>query len=138
MNILAGLTRVELDPTVVVTGTATGTLSQTGGQLRIEGNNFPTTFGTYSLSGGEVFYYANTDQDIFATTYNDLRVGRVNAGNTPVKTLQGDITVNDDIVLNDTEVTLNANNFTIYLFDGLFIILVIIGAWTPILPVLTT
>ena len=121
MNVLAGLTRVELDPTVVVTGTATGTLSQTGGQLRIEGNNFPTTFGSYSLTGGEVFYYANTDQDIFATTYNDLRVGRVNAGNTPVKTLQGDITVNDDIVLNDTDVTLNANNFTINLFDGLFI-----------------
>ena len=121
MNILAGLARVEIDPGVTVTGTATGTLAQTGGQLRIEGNNFPSTFGTYNLTAGEVFYYANIDQDIFSTTYFDLRVGRVNAGNTPVKTLLGDITVNDDIILNDAEITLNANNFTINLEDALAI-----------------
>ncbi len=117
LNILSGITRVEIDPSVTVTGTAGGTLSQTGGQLRIEGvSNFPNSFGTINLSGGEVFYYSNLDQDIFATTYFDLRVGRIGVG-TPFKTLLGDITVNDDISLNDNKITLAANNFTINLED---------------------
>ncbi|MCF6360599.1 MAG: T9SS type A sorting domain-containing protein [Cyclobacteriaceae bacterium] len=122
MNILSGIGRVEINPGVTVTGTGGGTLSQTGGQLRIEDtNNFPTGFGTVSLTGGEVFYYANIDQNIFATTYFDLRVGRPTGGNTPTKTLLGNITVNDDLVLNDTEVILAANNFIINLEDALAI-----------------
>ena len=122
LNILNGIGRVEIDPGVTVTGTAGGTLSQTGGQLRIEDtNNFPTGFGTVSLTGGEVLYYANIDQNIFPTTYFDLRIGRPNVGNTPTKTLLGDITVNDDLILNDTEVTLAVNNFTINLEDALVI-----------------
>ena len=120
LNILNGIGRIEVRSGVTVTGTAGGTLSQTGGQLRIEDtNNFPTGFGTISLTAGEVFYYADIDQDIFPTTYFDLRVGRRNTGNTPTKTLLGDITVNDDILLNDNEVTLAANNFTINLEDAL-------------------
>ncbi len=122
MNILNGIGRVEINPGVVVTGTAGGTLSQTGGQLRIEDtNNFPNGFGTVSLTGGEVLYYANIDQNIFPTTYFDLRVGRPNAGNTPTKTLLGDITVNDDLTINDTQTTLAANDFTINLEDYLTI-----------------
>ncbi|MCF6352297.1 MAG: hypothetical protein L3J06_04730, partial [Cyclobacteriaceae bacterium] len=122
LNILSGIGRLEIDPGVTVTGTAGGTLSQTGGQLRIEDtNNFPTGFGTVNLTGGEVFYYANIDQNIFSTTYFDLRIGRPNAGNTPIKTLLGNITVNDDLFLNDNEVILAANNFTINLEDALVI-----------------
>ena len=121
-NMLNGVGRVDLTNGVTVTGTGSGTLSQTGGQLRIEGpNNFPSGFGIINLTAGEVFYYSNSDQDIFSTTYFDLRVGRVNAGNTPQKNILGDITVNDDLFLNDTEVTLAVNDFTIFLEDALSI-----------------
>ncbi len=121
-NILNGISRVDVNSAITVTGTASGTLSQTGGQLRIEDtNNFPAGFGIVNLTGGEVFYYANVDQNIFATTYFDLRIGRPTGGNTPTKTLLGNITVNDDVFLNDNEVILAANNFTINLEDALSI-----------------
>ena len=120
MNILSGITRVEIDPGVTVAGTVTGTLTQTGGQLRLEDtDNFPAGFGTINLIDGEVYYYANIDQNIFATTYYDLRIGSVNAGFFPVKNITGDITVNDDILFNDIYVTLAANDFTINLEDAI-------------------
>lgn len=120
MNILSGIGRVEIGSGVTVTGTGTGTLSQTGGQLRLlDTSNFPSGFGTVSLTAGEVFYYADIDQDIFATTYFDLRIGRATGGSTPTKTLLDDITVNDDIIYNDNEVILAADNYTINLEDAL-------------------
>jgi len=121
LNILSGIGRVEINTGVIVTGTGVGTLSQTGGQLRIDDtNNFPTGFGTISLTGGEVYYFGDIDQSIFATTYFDLRMSRIGVG-ISTKTLLGDITVNDDIILNDNNTILAVNNFTINLEDALVI-----------------
>ena len=96
--------------------TITGTLSQTGGEMRIWDNNFPTA-GIYSLTGGEVEFLRDVSQTIpGGITFNDLTIRALSDVDTEV-TLSGDITVNDDININYGNVTLDVDGHTITLYD---------------------
>ncbi|WP_109830712.1 T9SS type A sorting domain-containing protein [Reichenbachiella versicolor] len=98
----------------------TGTLSQTGGELRIFDSNFPTA-GSYSLTGGEVEFRNDGTQSLPANiTFNDVEI-RDNGGGATTANLTGNITVVDDLNLDDGDVTLNVNGHTITLGDNLFV-----------------
>lgn len=90
-----------LQSAITVTGTGTGSLNMTNGELRVEGNNFPSGFGTYNLTAGLVNYRADADQTVYPTTYFDLRLDDANGPGPYTKTLTGDIIVNDDFVIGD-------------------------------------
>ncbi|MEM9325696.1 MAG: hypothetical protein AAGA85_08575, partial [Bacteroidota bacterium] len=105
---------VDFEETATVT--ITGTLSQTGGTLRVFNSNFPTASG-YSLTGGEVEFRRNGAQTLPANvTFNDVEI-RDNGGGSTTATLTGDITIQDDIVLSDGVVSLDAAGYTINLQD---------------------
>ncbi len=100
-----------------VTVNITGTLSQTGGTLRIWDSNFPTA-GEYSLTGGIVEYLQDGAMSVQGNiTYNDLYLRALNNTDTEA-TLQGDITVNDDVLVHYGNVTFNVNGHTITLADA--------------------
>ncbi len=123
INITSGT--VSLTDGITVTGTGgPNTLSQSAGTLQVRGaspnpTNFPTGFETISLSGGVVEYRANANQDIFPTTYFDLRIRNANGGNLQTKTAIGDFTVNDDLTINDVDTELDMAGFTMTLGDDI-------------------
>lgn len=115
MSIISENTFVDLE--IGSTVAITGALSQTGGTLRVYNSNFPTA-GTYSLTGGEVEFQQNTALSIPAgITFNDVEIGALSEANSTIATLLGDITINDDLNIDDGSVTLVVNDFTITLGD---------------------
>lgn len=64
-------------------------------------------------SNSTVNYLDNGDQTIFPTTYGNLTVGRVNAGNFPNKNISGSTIVTGNLNLNDTEVRLNLGSYSV-------------------------
>ncbi|WP_425390836.1 T9SS type A sorting domain-containing protein [Ekhidna sp.] len=115
LSVISENTFVDFETGVTVS--VTGTLSQTGGEMRIFDSNFPTATGGYSLTGGEVEFRNDGAQTLPAdVTFNDIEI-RDNGGGSTTATLLGDITVNDDLVLDDGAVTLDVAGFTITLGD---------------------
>ena len=117
-------TTILNDGTTVTGSGGSNVLSQTGGTLRVQGaspnpTNFPTGFETIDLSAGVVEYRANANQDIFPTTYFNLRVLRNNSGNLQTKTATGDFTVTNDLIINDTDTELDMAGFTLTLGDDI-------------------
>jgi len=97
------------------TGTFTvgGSFTLTGGTtLYVRQATLPLSSLVLS-SNSTVFYYSNSDQTIFATTYGNLTVGRVGAGNTPNKNISGTTIVTGALNLNDAEVKLNLGNYSV-------------------------
>ncbi len=122
LSIISSNNVVDINNGVSVTGTATGTMTMTGGTLRVFGaapTNFPASFGTYSLTGGTVQYRSDANQNIFATNYYNLILLRNTSGNIQTKTLAGDITVEGNITVNDTETLLDVAGHTITLSGNL-------------------
>jgi len=110
-----------------ITGTASGTLSMTTGIMRVQdispSTNFPTGFGTYNLTGGEVEYAGDGSQDITGgISYFDLQLYSISGGTPSTKTVTADFTVQDDLVIghgSDAETTLQVNDgVTITLVDA--------------------
>ncbi len=103
------------------TVTITGTLSQTGGELRIFDSNFPTA-SNYNLSGGEVEFRNDGPQTLptGGITFNDIEI-RDNGGGSTTATLTDNITVLDDLNLDDGAVSFDVNGFTITLADAFFV-----------------
>ncbi|WP_421762811.1 T9SS type A sorting domain-containing protein [Ekhidna sp.] len=114
-SVISENTFVDFESGVIVT--IGGTLSQTGGEMRIFDSNFPSATGGYSLTGGEVEFRNDGAQTLPAdVTFNDIEI-RDNGGGSTTATLLGNITVNDDLVLDDGAVTLDVAGFTITLAD---------------------
>ena len=111
-----------------VTGTATGTMTMTNGTLQIYGinpnTNFPSGFGTYAITGGNVQYRGDGDQDIFGgIEYFDLQLFSNSASTPTTKNATSDFTVKDDLTVgtgSDSETTLSVSDgVTITLVDAL-------------------
>jgi hypothetical protein len=97
---------VVMPDSVIVSGLG-GTNSFTSfGTLRLQGtNNFPSGFETISLANTSwVEYRANIDQDIYVTTYGNLRLRGESA--TPVtKTALGDLIITGTLDIDDVDST---------------------------------
>jgi len=97
------------------TGTFTvgGSFTLTGGTtLTVRQTTLPLSSLVLS-SNSTVNYLSNSDQDIFATTYGNLTVGRVTAGQTPNKNITGTTIVTGNMNLNDAEVRLNLGSYSV-------------------------
>jgi hypothetical protein len=72
--------------------------------LQIEGtSNFPTGFETLNIAtAGEVRYYADDPQNVFATTYNHLRMRSLSDGVSSTKTALGNLVINGNLFLDGT------------------------------------
>ncbi len=100
-----------------VTGTPSGQFSINGSTtFIIQGsNNFPTGFGTVSLSPSSlVMYQSDLSQTIFATTYGNLDLRRITAVNV-TKTLSGNINITGYLTVADVNTQLDATNRSITL-----------------------
>lgn len=121
LNISAGCGTVSA-ATYQITGTANGQFSNNGSTwFVVQGaNNFPSGFGSVSLSpASTVMYQSDLSQTIFPTTYGNLDLRRITAVNV-TKTLSGDITVTGYLNIVDANTQLDATNRTITL-AGAFI-----------------
>jgi len=125
---IISVTNLDLEVGGTMTGTGSGSLNITAGNLRIfdinPSTNFPTGFGTYNFTGGQVDYLGNGNQDITGgLDYFDLRVYSVAAGTPTTKFAAADFTVNDDLLIGrntDAETTLSVSDgVTITLIDDL-------------------
>jgi hypothetical protein len=106
LTINGGSGTVVMPDSVIVSGLG-GTNSFTSfGTLRLQGtNNFPSGFETISLANTSwVEYRANIDQDIYVTTYGNLRLRGESA--TPVtKTALGDLIITGTLDIDDVDST---------------------------------
>ncbi|MCA0447395.1 MAG: hypothetical protein LCH54_14310 [Bacteroidetes bacterium] len=92
--------------------TVGGSFTLTGGTtLTVRQTSLPLSSLVLS-SNSTVYYLSNSDQDIFATTYGNLTVGRV-AASTPNKNITGTTIVTGNLNLNDAEVRLNLGNYSV-------------------------
>ncbi len=108
-SVLSENTFVDIEAGATVT--VTGTLYQTGGEIRVFDNNFPTA-AAYSLTGGEVEFRRETTMSIpGGITFNNVEIRAATTSTTA--TLSGDITVNGNLALDDGAVTLDVNGFNI-------------------------
>ncbi len=100
-----------------ITGSG-GTLLMSGGILDAEDtDNFPSGFGTYSLTGGLVryFYNDNPQNVLGGIEYNNLELRSNNGGDNVTRTLLGDITVNGTLTLGQGNVTFEVGSNTLTL-----------------------
>ena len=109
-----------VDGTTIYGSGANNNLNMSNGRIYVNGaNNFPQNFENINLSGGTVDYYANINQDVYATTYYNLMVRRINAGNSTTKTLTGDIDVKGSLYVYDDDTELDVAGYTIQLRGNL-------------------
>lgn len=97
--------------TYTFTSTGAGVFTQNAGsRLYIRGvNNYPTGFSTYNADATSyTFYDGAIDQTIRESVYGRLRLDGTNT-----KTLEGAITIKDELYFYDRSVILDANNQTI-------------------------
>lgn len=93
--------------------TVGGSFTLTGGTtLYVRQPSLPLSSLVLS-SNSTVFYYSDSDQTIFATTYGNLTVGRVTAGMTPNKNISGTTAVTGNLNLNDANVILNLGSHSV-------------------------
>lgn len=116
-----GISSVIVRDGVIVNGTGSAnTLTQSGSTLQIRGaNNFPTGFEQINLSAGNVYYYANFDQMIYPTTYNNLLLLRIDAGQSQTKTISSDLIINGGLTINDADTKLDVDGHTITITGNL-------------------
>ncbi len=118
--IIADASLYITDGTTIDGAGANNTLNMGSGRIYVNGaNNFPQNFETINLTGGTVDYYADIDQTVYPTTYYSLMVRRQHSGNNTTKTLAGDITVNNNLYINDDETLLDVDEHTINLYGNL-------------------
>ncbi|MCG8581056.1 MAG: T9SS type A sorting domain-containing protein [Bacteroidales bacterium] len=93
--------------------------------LQIEGaSNFPGSFETLNItSAGEVRYYSDGPQDIYPTSYYNLRMRSLSDGVSSAKTALGDLVINGSLYidgnLRESVLDMSANDANITLTGGL-------------------
>lgn len=116
-SILAGVNNIDINTGIAISGTAPGTLSMSGGVLRVF-DAFPAGFGTYSLTAGTVTYISNSAQSVFNTNYFNLNLQRVSSPATTTKTAAGNINVAGTLNIVDVGTTLAMGNNTLTVTGG--------------------
>ncbi len=119
LYIISGIGTVTVTANVSIDGVGgDNDFIMTGGNLRLLGtDDFPSNFENINLSGGQVQYRGDVDQNIFGTEYYNLQL-RAATGVATTKTASGNFTVNNNLDLNDDLVTtLDVNNF-IFTLNG--------------------
>ena len=116
LTVRTGVIRLDLDTYQITNPTGTGTFTmEDGTYMYVSGaNNFPSNFGTYSLfSTTRVYYDGTMDQSIAPITYGSLFLD-----NTNIKSLTGDIIIQDDLYFyNNVTLDVTANNYNIEIGD---------------------
>jgi len=111
--------------TFVLTGVGGANELTNNAALQIEGaSNFPTGFETLNIAtAGEVRYYSDGPQDIYSTSYFNLRLRSLSDGISSTKTALGNLDVKGNLYIdgNLREATLDmaANDANIVLTGGL-------------------
>ncbi len=92
--------------TFVITGTGASNVLTNFGVLELRGaNNFPVSFETISMSPTSwVYYQANINQDVFATTYGNLLLRGVTAVPTTKRAL-GNLVITGSLDIDDVDFT---------------------------------
>jgi hypothetical protein len=106
LTINGGSGTVVMPDSVIVSGLGGSNNFTSFGTMRLQGtNNFPTGFESISLANTSwVEYRADIDQDIYVTTYGNLRLRGESA--TPVtKTALGDLVITGTLDIDDVDST---------------------------------
>ena len=121
METSGGLVELNSGYSIIGSGTDNRILMQDG-IFRIEGNSFPSGFEIVNLISGEVRYESsNASQNIYPTTYNNLRLREVGT-TTQNKEVTGDVVVNGSFIIDDgnggsatnfVQLKMNCNSLTI-------------------------
>ncbi len=117
-TIEAGAMKTSTNTVTFGNGTGDDSVNITGGELHIESDDTSSDIvlnlgsGSWSNTGGTIIYdgsTVNTDLLSSLSPYNNLTIN--SAGST--YTLDGDITVNEDLTINDGTLDTDANNYAI-------------------------
>ncbi len=117
LTVRTGVIDLDLDTYQITNSSGTGTFTmEDGTYLYVSGaNNFPASFGTYSLNSTTRVYYDGTmDQSVASVTYGSLFLDNANT-----KSLTGDIIIQDDLYFyNDVTLDATSNNYNIEIGDN--------------------
>lgn len=105
----AGSGTVNLD-IYTLSGVGAANSLTSNGTLQIRGvNNFPIGFESINMASSSlVHYYSNLGQTVYATSYGNIRLGRITAGTPSTKTAAGNLDIVGGLYIDqDGETTLD-------------------------------